>query len=193
MTIIDANTKRRLTDAVRWVERQSVGSRRNGRYASQVQSIVPRLFVASADIEHGATGEGKPLKGASVLSPATGDDVIKLLNLGPKVFSGAVVLAVWASWELPGDVEPESWQIVQAWSCTRIRGETVDAIEAGSSGSVNVTRKIDGHLTASTVTVHLPTEFVAVAASRVIWAELVWTGTESRWEAYSADCDGGTA
>lgn len=135
------------------------------------------LVTADADIEHAATG---------TCSVATvGDDTnFEVYNGRDKLWSGAEALIGW-------NKTKGRWQVVQAWSATRIRGTVQTSnITAGSTGTLGSLVPINGHFAPTTATVILPTQYRPANVGMKAWAELVWTGTESQWQIYNADCNG---
>lgn len=183
--------RRRIRSAVHWVESQSQS--KDLRTQRPVSPPIDRLVQAAEDIEHGASGKVTVLKGNAVYSamtPWTDQELEEVYNPGQKVWSGTQLIVSRVSLAQTIAGQAIVWYIAKAWSATRVRGKTTSSISAGGTGSVTVTQAIDGQMPTGTITAYLPTEFVTVAADRVVWAELVYRTTGSRWEIYSADCDG---
>jgi hypothetical protein len=159
-------------------------------------AAMDRLVRLQEDIEHRSSGQSKVLGGNAVDSALSEQDEyseIEVWNPGRKVWSGsdAIIRRV----ACPGATadKQSAWYIVQAWSATRLRGTTTGAVGANDTGTLTVVQPIDGTFEPTTVQFYLPTNFVEVGSLMVVWVELVYRpgiGT-SRWEAYSADCDGG--
>lgn len=145
---------------------------------------------ASEDIEHNAYGT---VQLQETISDNFYDDSlddagtsVEVYNPLAKVWNNSRMLVSKATLEGTDD----AYNIVQAWSATRIRGVAVGDIDAGSFGTVNDLKTIDGHYSASTLTAYLHTVSVNVAAGAVVWCELRWNDSTSQsvWEIYSADC-----
>ena len=184
--------RRRIRSAVHWVESQAQS--KDLRTQRPVAPPIDKLVVAAEDIEHNASGTVTVLKGNAIFSSLTPWDdqqLEEVYNPGPKLWSGTRLIVSRVSVAQATDEFRQSWYVARAWSATRMRGKTTQQILAGGTGSVTVTQAIDGELPALTISAYLPTEFVTVAADRVVWAELVYHATGSQWEIYSADCDGG--
>jgi hypothetical protein len=176
---------------VHWVESQSQS--KDLRTQRPVSPPIDKLVQAAEDIEHGASGKVTVLKGNAVFSamtPWTDQELEEVYNPGQKVWSGTQLIVSRVSLAQATAGQAIVWYVTKAWSATRVRGKTTSSISAGGTGSVTVTQAIDGQMPTGTITAYLPTEFVTVAADRVVWAELVYRTTGSRWEIYSADCDG---
>lgn len=134
------------------------------------------LVTADADIEHAATG---------TCSVATvGDDTnYEVYNGRDKLWSGAEALIGW-------NKTKGRWQVVQAWSATRIRGTVQAQINPGLTGTLTSVTALNGHFSPTTATVLMPTNHVQAKINMKAWAEIVWTGTESQWQIYAVDCNG---
>lgn len=185
------DARRRIKSAVLWVEQQPQPKDFGGRQV--LPPPLDKLVQAAEDIEHGASGKVTLLKGNAVyssLTPWTDQELEEVYNPGPKVWAGTQLIASRVSLAQAIAGQSIVWYIAKAWSATRVRGKTTSGIAAGGTGSVTVTQAIDGQMPSATIAAYLPTEFVTVAADRVVWAELVYRTTGSRWEIYSADCDG---
>lgn len=183
--------RRRIKSAVLWVEQQPQPKDFGGRQL--LPPPIDKLVFVEEDIDSGKTGKVTLMKGKALYSGVTrwdGQELQEVFNPGPKVWAGtqAIVSRVSLAQAQPG--EGIKWYIVRAFSATRVRGKTTGIIAAGGTGTVTVTQAIDGEMPTGTISAYLPTEFVTVAADRVVWAELVYRTTGSRWEIYSADCDG---
>lgn len=183
--------RRRIREAVLWVEQQPQPKDFGGRQL--LPPPLDKLVQAAEDIEHGASGKVTLLKGNAVYSsmtPWTDQELEEVYNPGQKVWSGTQLIVSRVSLAQAIAGQSIVWYVTKAWSATRVRGKTTSSISAGGTGTVTVTQAIDGQMPTGTISAYLPTEFVTVAADRVVWAELVYRATGSRWEIYSADCDG---
>lgn len=133
------------------------------------------LVTADADIEHAATGT------CSVV----GDTIdYQVYNGRDKLWQGAEALIGW-------NKTSGRWQVVQAWSATRIRGTVQAQINPGLTGTLTSVLALNGHYPLTTATnVLMPTGFVQAKINMKAWAELVWTGAASQWQIYAVDCNG---
>lgn len=136
------------------------------------------LVTADADIEHAATG---------TCSIAIVDDETdyEVYNPRDKIWTGAECAIIW-------NTTKSRWQVVQAWSATRIRGTVSGStITAGGTGTLASVVPLNGHFTPTTVSsVRMPTTNQTAATGLKAWAELVWTGSASEWQIYQVDCPG---
>lgn len=192
MTMIAPKTRQRIEAAVRRIERLSVGNAGGGIGVPDPGATHQVLLVASADIEHGAIGDAKLAQGdAGDFEVYSASDTYKIVNLRQKIWSGALVVATWASWRTTAAQVESVWLAYHAWSATRIRGIAAAPIAPGQTGNIGTIVPMDGTFSPVTAAVYLPTTHVTVKAGMVAWAELVYRpSTGSRWEIYSADCDG---
>lgn len=152
-----------------------------------------RICKVVADIEHNATGSVALQKGNAAYSTLTNwhnNQLASVWNFGQKVWAGSRCIVARAALPEATEGERNLWYIVQAWSATRLRAVAPAAIPAGTTGQINVSQAVDGDFPYATVSAYLPTEHVSVKANAVVWAELVWRQDGSRFEIYSADCDG---
>lgn len=133
------------------------------------------LVTADADIEHNATGT------CSVVGDTTDYQVF---NGREKLWQGAEALIGW-------NKTSARWQVVQAFSATRIRGTVQTSnITPGNTGTLGSLVPINGHFAPTTLSALLPTQHRPANVGMRAWAELVWTGTVSQWQIYNADCNG---
>lgn len=185
----------RIDAAVKWVEANRPRLNQLGRIDQKGPAqMVPYAAIAAEDIEHGSFGTIS-LASAGGWDSAWGSLASRdaeVYNLGPKVWSGANLLVGPAAIAGTDQGDGHKLVILQAWSATRLRGVSTNPISAGGTGVVDTLTEINGHYGLTTASVYLPTVFVEVEAERVIWAELRYRPEGSRWEAYSADCDGGS-
>lgn len=188
--------RQRIAAAVRKIERLETNERA-GRSRRPGAPMVPTFFVAKEDIEHGQIGKGRRTESPafdSGRSEVDWEEDVDIYNPGFKVFTNAELVC-----EMVGLAGADSgseyiWTIRHAWSATRIRGISAAQISPGGSGLISSVKGLDGPGPGSSVTVHMPTQYVTIEPSRVVWAELAWDPGRvppSRWEVYSADCDGG--
>lgn len=186
--------RKRIARAVQWTETQTtapfVQRRRGTAYP------MAKLVQAYEDIEHGQIGDVNHLEGPAFggsISLVSGDTAFPVYNPGPKIWSGSELII--SQIALPGEDETNEarWYVSRAWSATRIRGKTTTTMAPGSTTNCTVVQRIDGHFAPSSASVYMPTQFVSIEADRVVWYELAYVtaSSSSRWEVYSADCDGG--
>jgi hypothetical protein len=185
----------RIARAVRHTE-TSARPTRVDRTQRQPVASLDRLVRLQEDIEHGFTGEAKLIGGLGIDS-AMGEldeyEPVQVYNPGRKVWSGSDCIIRRVA--VPGAESDavSAWYIAHAWSATRLRGATTGTVGPNDTGTLTVVQRVDGTFSPTSTEFFLPTNFVDVASSMVVWVELVYRpdlGT-SRWEAYSADCDGG--
>lgn len=198
----NAAARREIRETVRQVRGRTEGDRVGDR-RTWPASDAKYVAFASEDIEHAKSGEvvlaeiDTESKITEITEP-TDDQKRTAWNYGSKIWKGSMVL-IQAVGVAPVDSDAleqaRQFMAVHAFSATRIRAKTTEAINHGESGTVSGIVPLNGHYApeSATAEVHLKTEFVNVKAERVVWAELVYDATTelSRWEAYSADCDGG--
>ena len=150
---------------------------------------LPMVVTAAEDIEHDDNGTVNWTTGAQLSATLSEDSSVQwdVYNPGLKVWDGATLWIALS--RLPRSARVE-WVILRAWSATRIRctAPASGGLAAGGSGTCTSVTALDGHFSPTTATVYSWTTNVDVDASAKLLAELVWTGTVSRWEIYSADC-----
>lgn len=185
----------RIDAAVKWVEANRQRLNPLGRVDRQGPArMTPYAVIAAEDIEHGAFG-GAHWSSASGWDSAWVADTareVEVYNPGPKVWSGAQLIVGPAALGGTDQGDGQKLVILRAWSATRIRGLATGQISPGATGSIGTLVTIDGHYAPAggTAPVYLPTAHVIVKSGKVAWAELRYRPEGSRWEIYSADCDG---
>ena len=105
-----------------------------------------------------------------------------VMNLSGPVWSGCVCTVESVKVGGVGSVK----SVIATNSAQRIRGSVTQFMSPGDTELVNGITPIDGCYPYSSVNVYLPTNFVSVDVSGVVWAE--WNVGAGRFEAYSADC-----
>lgn len=195
MTAIHPKTRQRIEDAVRRIERTPVGAFGGGRSGGDPGATHQVLLVAEEDIEHGEIGDAKLAQGSGgTFSVYSASEVYRVVNLRQKIWSGSLLVAQWASWRTTAANVESLWLCNHAWSATRIRGTAQTQIAPGETKTLTSLVPMDGHHAPVSAQVYLPTAHVTVKLGKVVWAELVYRATGgSRWEVYSADCDGESA
>lgn len=188
MTLITPRTRNRIERAVLRVERLPVGQWRRPPGNRDLSAGHPRLLFASEDIEHGQQGTCTIATGP-MASLSAGTEEVEVWNMRQKIWSGALLMASWPTWDGEDETGTEMWTCFHAWSATRIRGQATADIQPGATGTLNTLVPMDGTYGPATASVFLPTEHVVVKSGLPVWAELVFSGTTSRWEVYSADCE----
>lgn len=155
------------------------------------------MQVVSGDIEHGTSGKARLLNGV-YMTESTGivqrepsGILYDIYNFGQKVWDNTHVLSKMiylAGADVTGNSPKMS--IEKAWSATRIRGIASETVSAQNGGWINSTVGIDGYYPYSSGYVFMPTLYMSVSSGMPVWAELVYTGTSSRFEIYAAECSG---
>jgi hypothetical protein len=191
MTAITPKTRSRIENAVRRIERMPVGGWRQQGGNREMGAGHPRLLIAAEDIEHGQQGTAKIATGP-LGSLTAGTEEFEIWNMRQKIWNGSLLLACWPTWDGEDETGIELWHCFHSWSATRIRGVATADIQPGATGTINTLVAMDGTYAPATgnASVFLPTTHVVVKSGLACWAELVFNGTASRWEVYSADCDG---
>jgi hypothetical protein len=195
----DGESVKRISRVVRRVERLRVRERQPRRRPVMPQQTT--FFLLEEDIEHGQFGDAKLAGGPSMdsgLSALTRAEATEVFNPGEKVFADTLALCELISLPDADGNGGNRWAVRQCWSATRLRGKAAADIGPGATGNLNNVAGLNGALPfianpTSTVEVYMPTEHVIAKSGLWVWAELVYqTGSSSsRWEIYSADCDGG--
>jgi len=185
--------RKRIARSVQWTETQTTAPFVQRRQVTAYP--MAKLVQAQEDIEHGQIGDVKHLEGPAFggsVSIVSGDTAFAVYNPCLKIWSGSELIV--SQIALPGEDETNEarWYVSRAWSATRIRGTSTVLMTPGSTRTCNVVQRMDGTFEPTTAQVYLPTQFVEVKASRVVWFELAWfnSASLSLWQIYSADCDG---
>lgn len=193
MTRISQRQQKRITESVKWTERQTRGDARNPRWRHRDIGAMPLICFTQADIEHGESGPARFAEGDfdGFAASTDSDDDVTIYNARDKLWNGAQVLAVWPSFRLAsGSTNDGTWLVMQAWSATRVRGVSQAAIAPGTTGTLGTLKPLNGIFQPLTLSAFLPTAHVSIESGLAVWVELVFNATTgiSRWEVYSADC-----
>ena len=179
---------RRIAATVSEYETRTKTTRLLQANKSAIHDDIPMVAIAAEDIEHDSLGDCYRATGSGFDQTLTEDTgtTFEVYNPGLMVWDGARVLIQHC--RLPEG--ERKWNIVHAWSATRIRctAPSSGGISAGGSGTCTSVTTLNGHYSPTTATVFSWTDDIAIQASKKLLAGLVWTGTVSRWEVYSADC-----
>lgn len=189
----DSVTRRRIKAGLQLIERKRTGSTDVNSWRPPISQFV--WAIADEDIEHDTKGDVNRGEGASYEATLTaGEAITDVYNPLPKIWDGSRLLMFYAALATAGDGEAARWVVANAWSATRIRGVASAAISPGATGTIDTVVTMDGHYGQTTAQVYLPTTYVSIDSGLAVWAELryVDAATGSRWEVYSADCDGGS-
>ena len=149
---------------------------------------LPQLAIAGEDIEHFDFGDVYYASGSAFDGTITEDNtkIFSAWNPGLMIWDGATVILQHCRLPKSGK---NQWVIIGAWSATRIRCTAPSGgIPAGTSATCTSVTALNGYYSPTSTTVYSWTSNVDVGTSEKLLAELVWTGSVSRWEVYSADC-----
>lgn len=184
----------RIDAAVKWVEANRQRLNPLGRVDLKGPArMTPYAACATEDIEHGSFGDAKwaYASGWDSTWQVDVERTFRVYNLGPKVWQNSPLIVGPAAIGGADQGDGQQLVILRAWSATRLRGLASSQINPGTTGVLHTLTLIDGTFAPATASVYLPTAHVAIKTGKVAWAELRYRPEGSRWEAYSADCDGG--
>ena len=130
--------------------------------------------VVYNDIEHDASGRCD-------LDDSSGVSLLSVYNPREKLWSGAKVTIIWCKTK-------SRYQVVQAWSATKIHATVSSTANANSTGSVSMASVVplNGHyVPPANPVIYMPPGTMNAVSGETVICDLAWTGTASRWQVTS--------